>query len=110
MSKYKISKKAKCTLGILYNLLKNDFYDASSLYQALYAACKEEKDLDIENFEFDGNIGEHDGYANNLKYFCRNPKLLICVDEDKIKLIKIHPISKPQKRLRSIVIHEDISE
>lgn len=107
VSKYKINKKARLALGVLYNLLHDNFYKTDSLRSVLQKSCKEETEKTIEDFEFDGEIAGHSSHVNNINFKCRNPKLLICLDDNKIKLIKIHPPMKDQKRpSRSIVIHD----
>ena len=105
-SKYRLYKQAKLALGVLYNLLNNDFYDTSSLQDALNKACKDGKEVDLNTFDFDVEYNSKKRRYNSLKYVCRNPKLLLCLNEDKIQVIKIHPATIGGFRKREILIEE----
>ena len=106
-STYKINKKARVALGILYNLLEADFYDAPTLQKALYKACLKEKELDLHEVDYDSCINKHKVHGSVLKYICYNPKLIVCIEDNKLKLYKIHPANKETKnKSRNIHIQE----
>lgn len=109
LSRLKISKEARQVLGILYNLLDNDFYDSESLQQALYDACLEKKELNINDVYYDGCLDRHKEQGSHLRYTCYNPKLIVCVENNKLKLYKIYPANKNTKyKSRNIVINEQL--
>lgn len=108
-AKFKISKKARLVLGVLYNLLDKDFYDSESLQQALQNACLQEKELNLDDVDYDGCLCNHKVQGSYLRYRCYNPKLILCVEDNKIKLYKIHPANKETKnKFRNIVIQEKL--
>lgn len=107
LSRFKISKNAKLALGLLYNLLDSDFYNTESLQQALQKASSQETEFDLCNVEYDGDKKLHKVHGSVLEYECYNPKLLICIENNKLKLYKIHPANKQTKNTqRSIWIKE----
>lgn len=107
LSRFKISKNAKLALGLLYNLLDSDFYNTESLQLALQKASSQETEIDLCNVEYDGDKKSHQDRGSVLKYECYNPKLLICIENNKLKLYKIHPANKQTKNIhRSIWIKE----
>ena len=108
-TKFKTSKKARQVLGVLYNLLNEDFYNTETLQQALYNACLNEKELNIENVYFDNYLDQHKVHGSHLRFRCYNPKLILCVENNKINLYKIYPANKETKnKFRNIVIQEKL--
>jgi transposase-like protein len=107
LSRFKISKNAKLALGLLYNLLDSDFYNTESLQQALHNAILQKKEINLNDVYYDGCLKKHKEHGSHLSYKCYNPKLIVCVENNKLMLYKIHPANKEIKHnYRTIVIHE----
>ena len=67
------------------------------------------KELNINDVYYDGCLDRHKQQGSHLRYTCYNPKLIVCVENNKLKLYKIYPANKNTKyKSRNIVINEQL--
>ena len=104
---YHFRKKDLEFLTILNQLVRNDMYGAKTLEEALSNVNIKDKIIDASYIDYDDG-DKHVTNGNIYEYMCKNPRLLVCIEENKLKIYRIKPVNRNYKQRNKafIKVHE----
>lgn len=100
-ARFTCGRDANKLLALLATIIENDFYKSKDINKILSKATKDKNILKLKNIYFAQMfLGER-----SHQFSCKNPRLLVCVNDNDIILYKIPDLNK-----KSYSRDEDIKE